>query len=149
MHPSHDRFCTAVRDGEVMFVEVVGEVDCRSIADFEAELVRASGSRYVVVDLTGTDFFSGGAYAAVGRLSREVEQLTVWSTSGLARRVFVALGFPDVNCVVNPELDAASRLRRDSARRKSPVVEAMPAMAARSTGGRRRDRCAEGRQVHP
>jgi anti-anti-sigma regulatory factor len=84
-----------------MVLQLVGEVDLESMSRFgrALDVLISLKPQQIVFDLRRTDFISVAGYAAIGRCSLVVDQLSVCTKSGLAQKILRLLGYDSVVCV--------------------------------------------------
>jgi hypothetical protein len=98
------------RDDDSSVVTLLGELDITSIAQFEAMIgeVLSHKPTGLVFDLTQSEFVSAQGYDAIGRCSLEVP-VEVQSRTGVAGRVFAALGYERVDVISAQEPEVGQR----------------------------------------
>jgi anti-anti-sigma factor len=103
MSQSQDLFRVEIskHDDRKVTLSLVGDLDLVSMPAFAIALaaVATDKPRHLVLDLTAAEFVSSQGFVAIGRCSQELERVTVRSRSGLALRVFRALGYDDIECI--------------------------------------------------
>jgi anti-anti-sigma regulatory factor len=91
---------TVANRGDEVVVQLFGELDLVTIAEFEGRLqsVLDSNPARLTFDVTSAGFISAEGYAVIGGSSRVVQHVIVRSLTALPSKVFGVLGYEDVQC---------------------------------------------------
>jgi hypothetical protein len=94
-----------VVSGEVMVVQLFGELDLVSMSDFERALVSASllGVDQVLFDLSGATFVCVQGYSTIGRFCRTIKNSTLRTSRAFDRQIFYLLGYDELS-IESPDL---------------------------------------------